>query len=98
MKYVCGYDPKVNIRLQDQATTFVQLFHCDTYYPAGSTILEAGCSVGAQTISLALNSPESFLLCGQLEHQELPANLFQAERIIHNLNSILKLCIPIFKD
>lgn len=57
MKYVHGYDPRENIRLQDQASTLVELLHSDTVYPAGSKILEAGCGVGAQTITLAQNSP-----------------------------------------
>lgn len=57
MKYIHGYDPRENIRLQDQASTLVQLLHSDTTYPAGSKILEAGCGVGAQTITLAQNSP-----------------------------------------
>lgn len=57
--YVHGYDPRENIRLQDQATTLVELLHSDTIYPAGSTVLEAGCGVGAQTITLAQNSPDA---------------------------------------
>lgn len=59
MKYVHGYDPRENIRLQDQATTLVQLLHSDTTYPAGSKVLEVGCGVGAQTITLAKNSPHA---------------------------------------
>jgi ubiquinone/menaquinone biosynthesis C-methylase UbiE len=59
MKYVHGYDQRENIRLQDQASTLVQLLHSDTFYPAGSRVLEAGCGVGAQTITLAANSPEA---------------------------------------
>jgi hypothetical protein len=55
--YVHGYDPRENLRLQDQASTLVQLLHSDTAYPAGSSVLEAGCGVGAQTITLAANSP-----------------------------------------
>jgi ubiquinone/menaquinone biosynthesis C-methylase UbiE len=35
----------------------VELLHSDTAYPAGSRVLEAGCGVGAQTITLAKNSP-----------------------------------------
>jgi ubiquinone/menaquinone biosynthesis C-methylase UbiE len=57
--YVHGYDVRENIRLQDQASTLVELLHADTAYPAGSTVLEAGCGVGAQTITLARNSPEA---------------------------------------
>ena len=59
VKYVHGYDPRENIRLQDQASTLVELLHSDTIYPSGSKILEAGCGVGAQTISLAGNSPDA---------------------------------------
>jgi len=58
-KYVHGYDPRENIRLQDQASTLVDLLHSDTIYPAGSKILEAGCGVGAQTITLVRNSPHA---------------------------------------
>lgn len=57
--YVHGYDPRENIRLQDQATTLVELLHGDTFYPAGARVLEAGCGVGSQTITLAASSPEA---------------------------------------
>ncbi|MDD3089925.1 MAG: class I SAM-dependent methyltransferase, partial [Candidatus Omnitrophica bacterium] len=57
MKYVHGYDQRENMRLQDQASTLVELLHSDTAYPAGSRVLEAGCGTGAQTVTLALNSP-----------------------------------------
>ncbi len=58
-RYVHGYDERESIRLQDQASTLVDLLHADTRYPAGSVILEAGCGVGAQTVPLAANSPEA---------------------------------------
>jgi ubiquinone/menaquinone biosynthesis C-methylase UbiE len=61
MKYVHGYDQRENVRLQDQASTLSQLLHSDTYYPAGSRVLEAGCGVGAQTITLAANSPDAHI-------------------------------------
>jgi SAM-dependent methyltransferase len=56
-KYVHGYNPRENIRLQDQASTLVELLHADTFFPPGSRVLEAGCGVGAQTVTLARNSP-----------------------------------------
>jgi ubiquinone/menaquinone biosynthesis C-methylase UbiE len=54
--YIHGYDPAENLRLQDQASTLRELLHSDTSYPAGSRVLEAGCGVGAQTITLARKS------------------------------------------
>lgn len=55
--YVHGYHPRENERLQDQAETLVELLHGDTAYPDGSTVLEAGCGIGAQTVTLARRSP-----------------------------------------
>jgi ubiquinone/menaquinone biosynthesis C-methylase UbiE len=57
--YVHGYDPLESRRLQDQAKTLSELLHSDTSYPAGSSVLEVGCGVGAQTITLARNSPDA---------------------------------------
>jgi SAM-dependent methyltransferase len=59
--YVHGYDPRENLRLQDQASTLEELLHSDTTYAAGSRVLEAGCGVGAQTVTLAANSPKAFI-------------------------------------
>jgi SAM-dependent methyltransferase len=59
--YVHGYHPRENIRLQDQANVLVELLHYDTLYPAGSRVLEAGCGVGAQTVTLARNSPAALI-------------------------------------
>ena len=55
--YVHGYDENARARLQDQARSLVDLLHSDTSYPAGGTVLEAGCGTGAQTVTLARNSP-----------------------------------------
>ncbi len=57
--YVHGYQPFENTRLQDQARTLTDLLHADAAYPAGSTVLEAGCGVGAQTVTLASRSPDA---------------------------------------
>lgn len=56
-EYVHGYHAGENERLHDQAGTLVDLLHADTAYPAGSRVLEAGCGVGAQTVTLAQRSP-----------------------------------------
>jgi SAM-dependent methyltransferase len=57
--YVHGYHARENERLQDQAGTLVDLLHSDTSYPSGSTVLEVGCGVGAQTVTLARRSPDA---------------------------------------
>lgn len=59
--YVHGYHERENARLQDQASTLVELLHSDTSYPVGSLVLEAGCGVGAQTVTLAKNSPKALI-------------------------------------
>lgn len=59
--YVHGYDPQENMRLQDQASTLAELLHGDTFYPPGSLVLEAGCGIGAQTVTLARKSPGALI-------------------------------------
>jgi len=55
--YVHGYGAREGERLLDQANALSSLLHHDTRYPPGSRVLEAGCGVGAQTVTLARNSP-----------------------------------------
>ncbi|NTW56114.1 MAG: methyltransferase domain-containing protein [Chlorobiaceae bacterium] len=81
MKYVHGYHEREKIRLQDQASTLAELLHSDTAYPAGSSVLEAGCGVGAQTVTLVKNSPHAFITSVDIsEHSvaEAKANIERA--------------------
>jgi len=55
--YVHGYEEAESRRLNNQAATLEDLLHHDTAYPPGSTVLEAGCGVGAQTVPLIRSSP-----------------------------------------
>jgi ubiquinone/menaquinone biosynthesis C-methylase UbiE len=55
--YVHGYSGREAERLLDQARTLTGLLHHDTGYPPGSRVLEAGCGIGAQTVTLAEKSP-----------------------------------------
>jgi SAM-dependent methyltransferase len=57
--YVHGYHPRETDRLLDQAGTLEELLHADTRFPPGSRVLEAGCGVGAQTVTLARRSPRA---------------------------------------
>ena len=59
--YVHGYESRESRRLQDQASSLVELLHWDTAYPEGSRVLEAGCGIGAQTVTLARNSPNALI-------------------------------------
>jgi SAM-dependent methyltransferase len=71
LKYVHGYNHRENIRLQDQASTLAELLHSDTFYPPGSRVLEAGCGVGAQTITLAANSPDAHIISVDISESSL---------------------------
>ncbi len=57
--YVHGYSPRETQRLQEQSGILEELLHSDTFYPAGSKVLEAGCGVGGQTVILSRRSPEA---------------------------------------
>jgi SAM-dependent methyltransferase len=74
--YVHGYHQREAERLGDQAGTLVDLLHGDTAYPAGSVVLEAGCGVGAQTVTLARRSPEARIISVDVS----AASLAEAER------------------
>jgi len=58
-EYVHGYSERETQRLFDQAASVRDLLHHDTRYDAGARVLEAGCGVGAQTVTLARNSPDA---------------------------------------
>jgi SAM-dependent methyltransferase len=75
-KYVHGYDERESVRLQDQASTLVELLHKDTAYERGARVLEAGCGVGAQTVTLAARSPGAEILSMDVS----AASLAEAER------------------
>jgi ubiquinone/menaquinone biosynthesis C-methylase UbiE len=77
-EYVHGYDPREVQRLQDQAGTLADLLHADTRYPEGHTVLEAGCGVGSQTVSLARNSPKALITSVDVSE----ASLAEARRAV----------------
>ena len=77
--YVHGYDERANERLRDQARTLVDLLHHDTAYPAASRVLEAGCGVGAQTLTLAERSPEAEIVSIDVSTESLAEAARRAE-------------------
>ena len=69
--YVHGYGANEAQRLQDQARTLAELLHSDTAYPEGSTVLEAGCGIGAQTVTLASRSPGARIVSVEISEASL---------------------------
>lgn len=76
--YVHGYHERETERLRDQARTLVDLLHWDSVFPEGTSVLEAGCGVGAQTVTLAARNPTARITAVDIS----PASLEQArERV-----------------
>lgn len=78
--YVHGYDRREQERLADQADVLVDLLHGDTAYPVGAVVLEAGCGVGAQTVTLARRSPAARFTSVDIS----PESVVQAQRRVHD--------------
>ena len=77
--YVHGYSPLENERLCDQASALMDMLHCDTTYPSGQSVLEAGCGVGAQTVALAKNSPGALITAVDISEESLNEARSQCE-------------------
>jgi SAM-dependent methyltransferase len=86
MSYVHGYDRRANVRLQDQADALVDLLHSDTHYPERSLVLEAGCGVGAQTVTLVRNSPRARFVSIDIS----PDSLGAARRTVQSANVLFQ--------
>jgi SAM-dependent methyltransferase len=71
--YVHGYSEREEARLLDQASTLSELLHAGTRYPPGARVLEAGCGVGAQTLTLAQHSPGAHFTCVDVSERSLEA-------------------------
>lgn len=82
-RYVHGYSARENKRLNDQASTLADLLHSDTTYPPGCSVLEAGCGVGAQTVTLAENSPRARFTSVDLSAESLEAARARTESAGH---------------
>ena len=94
--YVHGYNERESIRLEDQANCLSDLLHEDSIFPKGSTILEAGCGVGAQTRIIAPKNPESKFVSIDISEESVhQANALITSLNIHNVEfqtgNILKL-------
>ena len=57
-RYTHGYSTAEANRLLDQASTVADFIHHDSCWPAGATVLEVGCGIGAQTKIIARQNPD----------------------------------------
>jgi SAM-dependent methyltransferase len=69
--YVHGYSPQEAMRLKDQAITLAGLLYGDLRYPAGASVLEAGCGTGCQTVVLAAANPGTRFVAMDIAHDSL---------------------------
>jgi len=80
-KYVHGYSQKEATRLNDQADSLAGLIHYDSVWDEGSLILEAGCGVGAQTKTVAVQNPE----CNFISIDISSESLVEAKALVESL-------------
>jgi hypothetical protein len=69
--YVHGYSDGEAGRLLDQANAVRDFLHYDTIFPEGSHILEAGCGVGAQTVTLSKQNPNTLITSIDISEESL---------------------------
>jgi SAM-dependent methyltransferase len=69
--YVHGYHTREHARLHDQASTLAELLHSGTSFPDGSSVLEVGCGIGAQTVTLAGSSPGARITAIDISQESL---------------------------
>lgn len=72
-QYVHGYHDDERARLGDQAATLVELVHHGVAYRPGERVLEVGCGVGAQTVSLLERNPGIELTAVDVSRSSLAA-------------------------
>lgn len=70
-QYIHGRSDRESTRLHDQASGLGFLLHGGIRYPPDSTVLEAGCGVGAQTLLLAGNNPGAHFVSIDISKESL---------------------------
>jgi SAM-dependent methyltransferase len=76
--YVHGYQEREGQRLDDQAGALADLLHADTHFTPGSRVLELGCGVGSQTLTLADRNPLAHIVSVDVSFDSLAT---AAERV-----------------
>ncbi len=71
MTYVHGYTDRETQRLREQSLILEELLHSGTNFASGSSVLEVGCGVGAQTCLLARRNPGIQLNSIDIAHESV---------------------------
>jgi len=82
-EYVHGYSDRETQRLQEQSLILEELLHSGTIYPAGSSVLEVGCGVGAQTLILLRRNPGIRLISVDMSAESLQKAREKVEELGH---------------
>ncbi|MEM1328492.1 MAG: methyltransferase domain-containing protein [Bacteroidota bacterium] len=61
-RYIHGYSQREAQRLIDQANSVADYLHHDSIWAAGENVLEVGCGVGAQTVFIASQNPDTHFM------------------------------------
>lgn len=80
-KYIHGYSKTEANRLGDQASTLATYLHYDSCFPVGSTALEVGCGIGAQTKILAAKNPDVHFTSIDIDELSLRRATCEIERL-----------------
>jgi ubiquinone/menaquinone biosynthesis C-methylase UbiE len=99
MKYIHGYSDRESKRLQDQSFILEDLLHTETWYPPGSSVLEAGCGTGSQTRILARRNPSAHITSIDSSDESLAKakTMLQNEKFTNvylQIEDILNLSLP----
>jgi ubiquinone/menaquinone biosynthesis C-methylase UbiE len=81
-QYIHGYSERERLRLVEQSGILEKILHEDTHYEPFTSILEAGCGVGAQTVILAKRNPDCFITSVDISKESIE----KAKRTIENEN------------
>lgn len=82
--YIHGYSQEETQRLNDQANSISDLLHYDSFWEAGTSVLEVGCGVGAQTKIIASQNPEVSFTAVDISERSLEI----AQTELANLNQL----------
>ncbi len=69
--YGHGYSQREALRLSDQARIMAEILHEDPSYPSQSRVLEAGCTVRAQTVLLTKKSPKAYITSTAISQESI---------------------------